>query len=503
MVQRPMRRWLAPLGRSGQRRYMVGDHVDGVCEPPAATLVHGAVENLVSCIMPTCGRAEFVARSLQYFRRQDYQAKELIIIHELPQDLPDLTALAADLAVRCVQAPLRSSIGTKRNLGVQAAQGALIAQWDDDDWFSSQRLSRQLAPILGGQADITGLTGGLMLTLHDGCFWDTDPDLFARLFVQSVYGGTLVYRRRLWSESDGYPDTSLREDADFLSRLLARGARLERVSGQDLFVYIRHGRNTWRFEAGCLLGPEGWFTVAEPVMLAADLDFYAACRASAEQTAVEPPLVSCIMPTADRPAFVPEAIRQFLAQDYPRRELIIVDDGHQSVADLVPDDPAIRYLRLPQRLSVGAKRNMACAQARGSLIAHWDDDDWRAAGWLSAQVNTLQRAQADICGIDRVYFHEPHTGRAWQYVYDGRLPWVCGGSLCYRREYWLRRPFPDIDVGEDNAFVWGDVQARIAVNPAQHLYIATVHPGNTSPKITTDSRWKPLSGALTRSLMSP
>ena len=38
------------------------------------------------------------------------------------------------------------------------------------------------------------------------------------------------------------------------------------------------------------------------------------------------PLVSCIMPTADRRRFVPRAVHQFLAQDYPNKELVILDD---------------------------------------------------------------------------------------------------------------------------------------------------------------------------------
>jgi hypothetical protein len=43
------------------------------------------------------------------------------------------------------------------------------------------------------------------------------------------------------------------------------------------------------------------------------------------------PLVSCIMPTANRRRFVPEAIRLFLAQDYLEKELVILDDGEDSV----------------------------------------------------------------------------------------------------------------------------------------------------------------------------
>ena len=84
-----------------------------------------------------------------------------------------------------------------------------------------------------------------------------------------------------------------------------------------------------------------------------------------------PPLVSCIMPTHDRRRFVPLALHYFLRQDYPHRELVVVDDGADPVADLIPDDPRIRYIRLNRRLSVGAKRNHAVRGARGELIAHW------------------------------------------------------------------------------------------------------------------------------------
>jgi glycosyltransferase involved in cell wall biosynthesis len=47
------------------------------------------------------------------------------------------------------------------------------------------------------------------------------------------------------------------------------------------------------------------------------------------------PLASCIMPTYNRRHFVPNALRYFCRQDYPHKELIIVDDGTDAVGDLV------------------------------------------------------------------------------------------------------------------------------------------------------------------------
>ena len=39
------------------------------------------------------------------------------------------------------------------------------------------------------------------------------------------------------------------------------------------------------------------------------------------------PLVSCIMPTYNRRHFAGKAIEYFLRQDYPNKQLVIVDDG--------------------------------------------------------------------------------------------------------------------------------------------------------------------------------
>jgi hypothetical protein len=82
------------------------------------------------------------------------------------------------------------------------------------------------------------------------------------------------------------------------------------------------------------------------------------------------PLVSCILPTGGRPDLVLQSVRYFQRQDYRRRELVIVDDGLDGLAALLPDDERVRYFRCPPGLSIGTKRNRACELARGEIIAH-------------------------------------------------------------------------------------------------------------------------------------
>jgi ADP-heptose:LPS heptosyltransferase/glycosyltransferase involved in cell wall biosynthesis len=204
------------------------------------------------------------------------------------------------------------------------------------------------------------------------------------------------------------------------------------------------------------------------------------------------PKVTCLMPTANRPLFVAQAISYFLAQDYPKKELLIVDDGAESVADLAPSNAGVRYFRLDKPQSVGAKRNFAGEQADGDILVHWDDDDWSAPWRLHYQVEQLLAAQADICGLERIWFYAPQSRQAWEYVYPhGGRPWVYGASLAYTRAFWEKHRFAEINIGEDARFVWADARARIHVLPDPRFLIARIHASNTSPKRTADARYHP------------
>jgi hypothetical protein len=292
--------------------------------------------------------------------------------------------------------------------------------------------------------------------------------------------------------------------------LFARGhaarARLRRLPGQDLFIYLRHDRNAWSFACGQYLDPRGWQPVAEPALPPADRAFYAAASPLSGAVPAPPvhlaPRVSCIMPTANRRRFVPLAIRYFLRQDYPNRELLVVDDGSDPVADLIPADPRIRYLRMDRPRSLGAKRNLACDAANGEFIAHWDDDDWTAPGRLSYQVPALVAAGAKICGLDRLLCFSELSGSAWQYVYPRSWqPWVAGGTLCYVKTFWQMNPFPEINVGEDNRFVWSSHAKNVLALPEGAFYVALLHAGNTSPKLTHQTQWQPYPAAAIRDLL--
>lgn len=206
------------------------------------------------------------------------------------------------------------------------------------------------------------------------------------------------------------------------------------------------------------------------------------------------PLVSCAMITIDRADFVRQAIAYFDAQQYPNRELVIVDDGAQSVASLCQGRDDIRYVRCERPLALGAKRNIACREASGDLIVHWDDDDWHAPWRLNNQVRALADPQHQLCGLNRLVYFDPVANQAWLYRYAsvGGHPWMSGGTFCFRREWWEASPFEEEHFsGEDNAFFSQLAPAQVVPVEDESIFVALLHAGNIRRSAPKPPAWTP------------
>ncbi len=162
------------------------------------------------------------------------------------------------------------------------------------------------------------------------------------------------------------------------------------------------------------------------------------------------PLISCVMPTYGRPAYVNEAVAMFLAQDYPRKELIVLNDcaGQRFVFD----HPDVHVINRDERYgTLGEKRNAAIELAHGEIIAVWDDDDvylpWRLSFSLA------QMRQHDTP------FYRPAEYWAWWGNDDGfhnnraLRDWMHHGPILFTRDVWQRAGgYPDMNMREDTEF---------------------------------------------------
>ncbi|MGB7295510.1 MAG: glycosyltransferase [Candidatus Aminicenantales bacterium] len=155
-------------------------------------------------------------------------------------------------------------------------------------------------------------------------------------------------------------------------------------------------------------------------------------------------MISVIIPTFNRAAFLGDAITSVLEQDYFRRagqghrfELLVVDDGSEDKTREVVESFGGRaaFLSQPHR-GVSAARNLGLRSARGEFIAFLDSDDLWEKEKIGAQMGYFKAfPDAKVCYTEELWLrrgkhlnphrkHQKHSG--WIF---GRVLSLCLLSL--------------------------------------------------------------------------
>jgi glycosyltransferase involved in cell wall biosynthesis len=114
------------------------------------------------------------------------------------------------------------------------------------------------------------------------------------------------------------------------------------------------------------------------------------------------PLLSVFIPAFNAAAYVREAVESVLDNGFTDFELVVVDDGSTDhTADVVAAirHPALRLVRQPVNLGVGATRHSGIAGLSGRYLGLLDADDIAVHGRFEQQIAQLEaREGPDIIG---------------------------------------------------------------------------------------------------------
>lgn len=431
---------------------------------------------LVSCIMPTADRHRFIPHAIDRFLNQDYINTELLILDNGANPVSHL--VPNHPAIRYHYEKISPSLGITRNMCCEESMGEIIIHWDDDDWYANDWISKQVDALIKSDADITGLCNINFFSTELKQNWEyKDPENGKSW----VYGATLAYRKSFWKVHP-FNIMNSGEDIDFTNNIDARIYAHGYIEGYRGIIHNRN-KSIRLFE-----NPK---EKLRQIKWLKKINGPEKCKKKTNLlTNVDLPLVTCIMPTANRPDFIQNAISNFLNQDYINKELVIIDDGKESIANLIPDDQRIRYYYFDYLGTTGTKRNIACSKANGEMILHWDDDDWYASDWISYEVSAMLASNADICGINQVQFYSPTQNKYWMTKNsNNKRPWLTGASLIYRKSFWEKNPFKALQIGEDDEYIRNN-KATIYAHDYYQGFIATLHPNNTSLKFFEDPKTK-------------
>src|SRR6266516_4965171 len=121
------------------------------------------------------------------------------------------------------------------------------------------------------------------------------------------------------------------------------------------------------------------------------------------------PLVSILIPAYNAEPWIGDTIRSALAQTWPRKEIIVVDDGSRDRTPSIARQFASKNVCVVTQENQGAAaaRNCALALSQGEIIQWLDADDLLAPGKIAKQVEA-----SDRYGSERMLFSS-----AWGHFY--------------------------------------------------------------------------------------
>jgi glycosyltransferase involved in cell wall biosynthesis len=127
-----------------------------------------------------------------------------------------------------------------------------------------------------------------------------------------------------------------------------------------------------------------------------------------------PPLVSVVIPTYNRKAYLQNAVESCFAGNKDSGiEVVVVDDGSSDgtrawLESL--DDPRVRTV-FQENAGAPRARNRGLEAAAGTYVKFLDDDDWLAEGAIREETAALEKTGADVTYGQVVCVDE--TGDTW------------------------------------------------------------------------------------------
>jgi glycosyltransferase involved in cell wall biosynthesis len=203
----------------------------------------------VSVICPTRNRPERHPGLYDVFQKQDYPDADLWVLDDSETPSSYLHYIAArDLRVHYVHSAFPLTIGAARNEMLRRCSGAVVAHFDDDDWYAPTYLSSMVKRLLDTDSDLVKLAA-----------WTDRSDIDNTRFVYDArrksdnnlwgWGFSYVYRRHVATRVSFHEQRvrgggNVCEDYPFVLGLRAAGMKTTLVDGHaTLAEHVWHGDN--------------------------------------------------------------------------------------------------------------------------------------------------------------------------------------------------------------------------------------------------------------------
>lgn len=119
--------------------------------------------SLVSVVIPTFNRAQFIIRAIRSVLAQSYENFEIIVVDDASQDDTIERVLGFDdMRMNLIRHSVRKGAQAARNSGLRAARGDFLAFLDSDDEWMPEKLAQQIKYFERGNNDL-GVVSGICI----------------------------------------------------------------------------------------------------------------------------------------------------------------------------------------------------------------------------------------------------------------------------------------------------------------------------------------------------
>jgi glycosyltransferase involved in cell wall biosynthesis len=210
------------------------------------------------------------------------------------------------------------------------------------------------------------------------------------------------------------------------------------------------------------------------------------------------PRVSIITPTGNRQDLLPALWDCVRNQSVHEFEWLVFDASPQDAQFEGMDDRRIHYRRVPEWMTIGAKRNALCDAANADIIAHFDDDDFYGPRYLEGMLSLMTDLHLEFVKLFGFFLYHRNQKHFAYWDLERDLPMCCrlhpnedlvwgkrppsgvfdrwgyGFSYVFNRRVWEEIRFPNENHGEDQPFAKTAV-ARFRAAGKQDFDCSCVH----------------------------
>ena len=236
------------------------------------------MNELVSIVVAMYNSASFIEKTIECLVSQTYSPVEIILVDDGSTDgtFALVEALARSTkSIRCYRKE-NGGVASARNYGIQRATGSYVAFCDHDDWWTREKLARQM-PLFGADPGV-GLVyspvravdeqGGILKDRMPGTVYE--GEVLERLLCYNfIPFSSVVVRKACFDLLGGFREDRLMHGSDDRNMWIRLATRFRVRCCQDVLVdIVRHGQNysdqdAKMLEAGLRCLADIWKSVPE------------------------------------------------------------------------------------------------------------------------------------------------------------------------------------------------------------------------------------------------